>query len=67
MTWTKKKDTEQERVFWSHVEKVAEKVRASELHSNHRVGQNHTKDDSDRRSKSLDGVLRTGEQSLKRA
>lgn len=66
MTWTKKKDTEKEREFWSHVETVAERVRGSELHSNHRVGQNHARAVSDCRDEKRDGVLQAGD-TLKRA
>jgi hypothetical protein len=66
MIWTKKKDTEQAREFWSHVEKVAERVRSSELHSNHRVGQSRKHLDSDCRI-GRNGVLDTDDHSLKRA
>lgn len=37
MTWTKKKDTQEAREFWSHVESIAQKVRASEIYANYRV------------------------------
>jgi len=39
MTWAKKKDTDESSRFWSHVETVAERVRASDVYSNHRVPQ----------------------------
>ena len=38
MTWVRKKDTEEARKFWSHVETVAKSVRESEIYANHRVG-----------------------------
>ena len=41
MTWVRKKDTEEAREFWSHVETVAESVRGSEIYANHRVGRSH--------------------------
>ncbi len=64
MTWTKKKDTEQERDFWSHVETVAERVRGSEMHSNHRVGR--TQDSCHRPSSGRDEA-QTQDRSQKRA
>lgn len=67
MTWTKKKNTEQEREFWMHVETVAQRVRGSELHSNHRVGQNRTKDSCDRPAGMIDGDRQTQDRPLKRA
>jgi hypothetical protein len=67
MTWTKKKDTDQERDFWSHVETVAQRVRGSEVYSNHRVGQTQTKDSCDRPSGMIGGDRRTQDHSLKRA
>ncbi len=37
MTWIKKKDTQEAREFWSHVETVAHKVRGSQIYENYRI------------------------------
>jgi len=44
MTWIKNKDTQESSRFWSHVESVAERVRTSEVYANHRVPQEHDRD-----------------------
>ena len=66
MTWTKKKDTEQEREFWSHVETIAQRVRVSELHSNHRVGQSRAQDKCHQPAVRHDGEAQTQDRSQKR-
>lgn len=39
MTWIKKKETQEDNQFWSHVETIAKQVRASQVYANNRVSQ----------------------------
>lgn len=39
MTWIKKKETQEDNHFWSHVETIAKQVRASQVYANNRVSQ----------------------------